>query len=166
MRRRRGLRVWNPSANLSGTYVYTPLLQPAHPGRARWWIRTGALLSVIGLMRLARAVRARWWPVLPGCVLTAVGIALRGGAGGVVLLPGLVFLLSSALLVPASYGPRHARRSMLERELAAYTTPADRQDLEATLDRYPDGATRELRDILTRQAMNTGPKRLPGSGRQ
>jgi hypothetical protein len=114
-------------------------------------------------MRLTRAVRTRWWPVLPGCVLTAVGVALRGGAGGVVLLPGLVFLLS-ALLVPASSQPERVRRSMLERELAAYATPAQRRDLETTLDRYPDGVTREHRDILARQAMTTEPQRIPGSG--
>ncbi|HEX2804880.1 MAG TPA: hypothetical protein VHN80_01750 [Kineosporiaceae bacterium] len=47
---------------------------------------------------------------------------------------------------------RHRRRA-LERELADYATPAQRLDLEATLDRYPDGVTFELRDILARRAM-------------
>ena len=41
----------------------------------------------------------------------------------------------------------------LERELAAYSTPAERCDLEATFDRYPNDVTCELRDILARQAM-------------
>jgi hypothetical protein len=45
------------------------------------------------------------------------------------------------------------RHSDLERELAGYATPAERRDLEATLDRYPDGTTHELRDILARQSM-------------
>jgi len=45
------------------------------------------------------------------------------------------------------------RHSDLERELAGYATPAERCDLEATLDRYPDGITHELRDILARQSM-------------
>ena len=40
------------------------------------------------------------------------------------------------------------RRSDLERELAGYATPAERGDLEETLDRYPYGTTHELRDIL------------------
>ena len=44
----------------------------------------------------------------------------------------------------------------LERELAAYGTPAQRCDLEATFDRYPDDATGELRDILARQAAAAG----------
>ena len=45
------------------------------------------------------------------------------------------------------------RRSDLERELAGYATPAERGDLEETLDRYPYGTTHELRDILARQSM-------------
>ena len=44
------------------------------------------------------------------------------------------------------------RRRQLERELAGYSTAAQRADIEATLDRYPDGFTWELRDILARQA--------------
>jgi hypothetical protein len=38
-------------------------------------------------------------------------------------------------------------------ELADYATPAERGDLEKTLDRYPYGTTHELRDILARQSM-------------
>ena len=45
------------------------------------------------------------------------------------------------------------RRSDLERELAGYATPAERRDLEATLDRYPYGTTHELRGILAHQSM-------------
>jgi hypothetical protein len=44
------------------------------------------------------------------------------------------------------------RRKQLERELACYRTTAERDDLLATLDRYPDGVTHELREILSRQA--------------
>ena len=45
------------------------------------------------------------------------------------------------------------RRSDLQRELAGFATPAERGDLEATLDRYRYGTTHELRDILARQSM-------------
>jgi hypothetical protein len=76
-------------------------------------------------------------------VLTTVGILFRSGPGGVVLLPGLTFLVI-ALFAPSS--PKG--RTELERELATYSTPAQRHDLEAILDRYPDGTTHELRDIL------------------
>lgn len=127
-------------------------------------LRTGALVSVIGLIRLARAVRARWWPVLTGCALTATGVMLRGGDGSVVMLPGLILLLS-APLVPVSPKAERMRRSRLERELAAYVTPAHRRDFEVMLDQYPDGTTYELRDILAKQAMTADRGRLPGSGR-
>ena len=48
---------------------------------------------------------------------------------------------------------RAERRRMrrLRQELAAFSSPADRLDLEATLDRYPEGQTRELRTILAAQ---------------
>jgi hypothetical protein len=58
------------------------------------------------------------------------------------------------------------RRSELERELAGYTTSAQRRDLEATLDQYPDDVTRELRDILARQAMAAAGPQIPGCGRR
>ena len=86
------------------------------------FIRTGALLTVIGLRRLARALRSRWRPLLAGGVLTVVGLMLRSGAWGAVILPGIWFL-GSALLVPAN-PDADRKRSELERELAAYTHSA------------------------------------------
>jgi hypothetical protein len=97
-------------------------------------------------------------------VLTVVGVMLRSGTGSVVFFPGVLFLLS-ALLTPASPKAARKRRSELERELAAYSTPAQRCDLEATLDQYPDGITDELRDILASQATAACNNRLPGAGR-
>jgi hypothetical protein len=135
------------------------LTGPARRGRVRWWLRTGALLSVMGLARAAR-----WWPALTGVVLTVVGIVLRDGAAGMVLLPGLVLVLSAPLIPPSPKADR-LRRALLEREMAAYSTPAQRRDLESTLNRYPDGVTYELRDILARQADAYG-YGLPGSGRR
>jgi hypothetical protein len=84
------------------------------------------LLTVVGLTPLARAVRACWRPLLAGGVLTAAGILLRAGSGGVLLLPGLVFL-AFALLVPANPKSDHMRRSELERELAVFSHPAQRR---------------------------------------
>ena len=54
------------------------------------------------------------------------------------------------------------RRRTLERELSGYRTTAERDDLLATLDRYPDGMTHELREILSRQARDDS---LWGGGR-
>ena len=56
----------------------------------------------------------------------------------------------------------HQQRCQLERELAAYSTPAQRYDLEATFDRYPDSVAYELRDILARQASAAFDSGLPG----
>ena len=40
-------------------------------------------------------------------------------------------------------------RAVLERQLASYANQADRLDLQATLDRYPDEQTAELPSILS-----------------
>ena len=58
------------------------------------------------------------------------------------------------LLLRAEWETRRAasaRRRQLEREIACYATPAERRELLAVLDRHPDAATREIRDILDRQ---------------
>ena len=66
--------------------------------------------------------------------------------------------------IPVSSDADRKRRSELERELAAYSTPAQRCDLEATLDHYPDDITYELRDILASQAMAARHNPIPGAG--
>ena len=55
----------------------------------------------------------------------------------------------------ATYAVRraeHKRRRKLERELAAFSSPSDRLEIEAIIERYPPGQTTELRDILARQS--------------
>ncbi len=52
-----------------------------------------------------------------------------------------------------------ARRARLERkqlqaELGTFTSDADRFDLEAILDRYPDEETQEIRRMLVHQAVS------------
>ena len=162
--RRRNLVVWRGSAGLAGGYSATGLPRAAHTGRIRRRLRIGALLTVIGLLRLARGMRARWKPLLAGGVLTAAGLMLSSSIWSLVSVFGL-WLLVYALLVPVNPGGGGRQRAELERELAAYSTPAQRRDLEAILDRYPDGATYELRDILARQAMAAGHNGVPGAGR-
>jgi hypothetical protein len=130
--------------------------------RLRRWVRIGALLTAIGLVRLARAVRPRWRPLAAGSVLTAAGLLLQDGAWSMILLPGLLLLLS-APLIPADPDADHKRRSELESELAVYATAAQQRDLAAILDRYPDSVTRELRDILADQAIAGSPHGIPGA---
>jgi hypothetical protein len=120
------------------------------------------LLTVLGLLPLLRAVRARWKLLLAGTVLTVAGVIIgASAAGSAMLLPGLM-LLMAAPLVPGSPG---AERTKLERELAGYCTNAQRLDLAATLDRYPDDATREVREILASQAAAAYDSRPRGIGR-
>ena len=52
----------------------------------------------------------------------------------------------------AQHRADRAERHLLEHELAAYSTPADRTDLELLLDQYPDEDAEPVREILARQA--------------
>ena len=156
---RRNLVVWSSSVGPADRYA-PRLTRRAGTRRIRRFTHLGALVTVIGLIHLARAVRPRWRPLLAGVVLTVAGVILRG-MWGVVLVPGILFLWS-AVLIPPSPDTDQKQRLELERELAGYSTPAQRRDLEAILDRYPDGVTLELRDILATVARNSG---IPGPAR-
>ena len=48
----------------------------------------------------------------------------------------------------------HAAHAALQRELAAYSSPEDLNDLHAILDRYPDHETADIRRILATQRSN------------
>lgn len=157
---RRNLVVWSTSVAPAGRYSALSLTRITRARRIRRFIRTGLLLTVIGV----RALRPRW-QLLAGVVLTVVGVTLRDSMWGAVLLPGLMFLLS-APLIPARSDADRRQRSQLERELAAYSTLAQRCDLEAAFDRYPDSDTHELRDILASQAMAARGKGIPGTRAQ
>ena len=69
--------------------------RPARLSRIRWWLRTGALLTILGVLRLARTVRARWEPVclLAGFLITVTGFALPAG-GGIFILGVLVLIVT------------------------------------------------------------------------
>jgi hypothetical protein len=161
--RRRNLVVWSQSAGSADVHDAP---RPSRIRRIRSRIRIAALLTVVALWPLVRAVRARWRPLLAGVALTTAGVVMRGNtAASVVLLPGLVLLMMAPLLPGTPEGDR-LRRLELERELAGFVTSAQRHDLEATLDRYPDDVTHELRDILARQAIAAAAdQRFPGGGR-
>ncbi|MGH3260257.1 MAG: hypothetical protein ACRDOU_33470 [Streptosporangiaceae bacterium] len=158
LRPRRNLVLWSQTARSAGRTRTAPV---ARGRRIRRSIRRGGRLILIGLMALGRAGLARWGPLLAGVVLTVFGVILHGGARSTFLLPGLMLLISAPLL------PGRSRaRTKLERDLAAYSTPAARRDLQATLDQYPDDTTRELRKILASQAMADDRKQTPAFGRR
>ena len=85
------------------------------------------------------------------CIRTGVLLVVMGG-------------LRLARSMQACWRARQRHRE-LARELAAYSTPAERRDFEAILDRYPDDLTYELRDILASQAMAVSGHQIPGAGR-
>ena len=138
---RRNLVVWSQTAGSAGRHGARPFTRRR---RIRKWIRTGALLTVVRLRPLARAVRARWRPLLAGGVLMVAGVMWLDGPGGMVLLPGL-WLLLTAPLNPASPKADRMRRPEVERELAVFSTPAQRR--------------------LAIQAMAAHDKRFPVTGR-
>jgi hypothetical protein len=127
----------------------------ARTGPIRRFLRIGMLLTVI-------AVRPRWKPLLAGVVLTVLGLVDRQGPGSVLIIPGLLSFWR-ALMIPGETDADRERRSQLKRELAAYSTPAQRCELVAALDRYPDGITREIRDILTAPPVTTLGNGIPGA---
>jgi len=150
--RRRNLVIWrssrSPDHRGHGLW-FTPAVRSS---RIRRWARISGLLMAVGLLRVASAVRPRWRPLAVGTALTVAGYLMRGGMPGIVMIPGMLFL-TAALLAPADPATDNPRRRALERELATYSTPSQRRDLDAILDRYPDRDTRELRDILAQQSL-------------
>jgi hypothetical protein len=76
LRPRRGnFVVWSSSGVPGGR---SSARRPTRPRRLRWWLRTGTLLALIGVMRLARAARVHWEPVflVVGGLLMVIGFLL------------------------------------------------------------------------------------------
>ena len=119
---RRNLVVWSPSVGSADRYGTPRFTRFAHTRRIHRWTHTGALLTIIGLMRLARAARPRWRPLLAGGVLTGFGV-VAAVVWGLVLLPGLLFFLFAAL-VPARPKTDRSRRAEMEHELGVFSHPA------------------------------------------
>jgi hypothetical protein len=140
--------------------VYVPV--PRRPGPLRRAVRTGFLLAVIGLVRVARS--PRWRSALVGAALTVPGVLFRGQlAGYLLLLPGLM-ALGYAPFLPGETTMNHRDHARLRREMAAYSTPAQRRDFETLLMQYSDQETSELRAILAQQSLTDTRSRVPIRG--
>jgi hypothetical protein len=104
--RRQNLVVWSSSAGPADQRGAPRFARPARTMRLRRWIRTGALLAVIGLIGLARAARSH--PAarlaLAGAGLTIAGIMLPNG---VTLIAGMLVLLRA---VAVTLGVSQLRR--------------------------------------------------------
>jgi len=129
--RRRNLVVWGPSVGSADRYGAPRLTRTR---RIRRWIRTGALLMIIGLMQLAHAARPQWRPLLAVGALTGFGV-VAAVVWGLVLLPGLLFFVSAAL-VPAAPETDRARRAEVERGLGVFSHPAQRRLASRTVALY------------------------------
>jgi len=98
--RRRNLVVWNSTAAAAarfGAGWRRGGARPARTRRIRWWLRTGALLLIFGVLRLGRTARACWEPV---CLLAGSLIALTGfvhPAGGGIFMLGVLVLIVTLL---------------------------------------------------------------------
>jgi len=96
--RRRNLVVWSSTAAPARRSWAAPRRRGARPARfrrIRWWLRTGALLTVVGVLRLVRTARVRWEPVslLAGVLIAVTGFVLPAG-GGVFMLGVLVVIVT------------------------------------------------------------------------
>ena len=102
---RRSVMVWSPSGDRADRYGLATFPRLARPRRIRWWFRTGVLLAVIGITRLARGMRTRWRSVfsVTGAALVVVGVVVPSGAA---LVAGILVVLI-ALLKGAE--PNHCR---------------------------------------------------------
>src|SRR5579859_5009512 len=122
-RHRRDVVIWrgSRSPDYRGRGVW--FARAGHSGRIRRHLRISGLLVAIGLLRVAAAIRPRWRPLAVGTVLTVAGYLMRNGMPGIVMIPGMLFL-TAALLAPPDQAAGSQRRRCLERELAAYSTPA------------------------------------------
>ena len=99
---RRNLVVWSSSSGLAGRPGVTVRRRRR---KMRWRVRTGALIAIIGLIRLARVVRAR--PglafLLAGVLLSVAGNMLPSGA---VFIAGMLVLLRGAAVLLGVSEPR------------------------------------------------------------
>jgi hypothetical protein len=95
--RRRNLVVWSSTAAPVGRSrggLRRSGARPARLSRIRWWFRTGALLTILGALRLARTARVRWEPM---CLLAGFLIAVTGfelPSGGIFMLGVLVLIVT------------------------------------------------------------------------
>jgi hypothetical protein len=100
--RQRTRVVWSSSSGRVTRHGVREARPSARGGRIRWWLRTGALLAVIGLIRLARTAMKYPRPAvsLAGTAITVAGFSLPNG---VVLISGFLVLFL-ALFMPDPAG--------------------------------------------------------------
>jgi len=121
----RNLVVWSSSAGPSGRPGVTvrPRTRRSRRRALRRRIRTGALVAVIGLIRLARIARAR--PglafLLAGALLLAAGNILPSGAAFIAGM--MIFLRGAAVLLGVSEPRRPGGQRAAPADFFGFGTP-------------------------------------------
>jgi uncharacterized membrane protein YdcZ (DUF606 family) len=100
LRPRRGIVIWSSS----GIPGRSRPGRPARLRRIRWWVRTGTLLALIGVVRLARVARTRWEPVFLGAGATLMIIGFELPAAFVAFPVGMLVLVVTLLKGIAAKG--------------------------------------------------------------
>ena len=117
---RRTLAGRSPRAIAASKYEGPARTRPARIKRIRRWFRIGALLTIIGVLRFARAMRAHWEPLflLAGVLLTAGGYFLPFIG---MFFPGL--LVITVTLLKGNSDQMRGTRSTRPRSLVTVTLP-------------------------------------------
>ena len=122
--RRRSLLRSSLPGDSASRYETPGFTRLARARKIRRSLRTGALLTAIGLLRLTRGVRSRWRPLSAGAVLTVIGFMLRNSAWDLIFATGpLLFVYP--LLTPVRSDAERKRRYDIERELPVYSIPVE-----------------------------------------
>jgi len=101
--RRRTIVAWSSSSGRVARHGVHVVTRSTRAGRIRWWVRTGVLLAIIGVLRVARTY-PRPALSLAGTAVTVAGITLPSRAvlvAGFLVLFLAMFLPSDPAAAPA-----------------------------------------------------------------
>jgi hypothetical protein len=103
--RRRTIVAWSSSSGYVARHGVHVVTRSTRAGRIRWWVRTGVLLAIIGVLRVARTARTYPRPALSlaGTAVTVAGLTLSSWA---VLVAGFLVLFL-AMFLPSDPSTRH-----------------------------------------------------------
>jgi len=95
--RRRTMVAWSWSSGRVARHGVHVARRSTRAARIRWWVRTGVLLAIIGVLRLARTARTYPRPALSlaGTAVTVAGITLPSRT---VLISGFLVLFLAMFL--------------------------------------------------------------------
>jgi hypothetical protein len=103
--RRRTIVAGSSSSGHAARHGVHVVTRSTRAGRIRWWLRTGVLLAIIGVLRVARTARTYPRPAisLAGMAVTVAGLTLSSWA---VLVAGFLVLFL-AMFLPSDPSTRH-----------------------------------------------------------